>query len=84
MLLLNLVCFALLQLPIMGESSTRVGGLQEHATPSLLIAGSIKTGINFLWNMLRTCHDDFVSSDRKGALINTDKEFNVAVLQNEL
>ena len=77
-LLLTLVYFVLLLLPIVGESSTRVGGLQEHATPSLLIAGSIKTGTSFLWNMLRSCHIDFVSSDRKGALISSDKEFNVA------
>jgi len=32
--------------------------------------------MKFLWNMLRSCNIDFISSDRKGALISSDKEFN--------
>jgi len=63
--------FFLLLLTIMGASGTRPG-LNEHVTPSLLIAGSVKTGTNFLWNMIRTYHVGFIASDRKGALSSTD------------
>jgi len=78
MLLLACLLYFILLLPIiMGDSGTWPG-LTEHASPRLLIAGSVKAGTNFLWNMLRTCHMDFIASDRNGALSSMDTEFNVA------
>ena len=60
------------------EEDQAQAGLDMFAAPSVIIAGSVKSGTSFLWHMIRSLHVDFESKNRKGQHSVMEKEFNVA------
>jgi hypothetical protein len=51
--------------------------LDAHATPSLVITGTTRSGTEFLYDVLRKCHPDFLARNRKGNFSPMERKFDV-------